>query len=83
MVDNIKEIGARIKCTEKELLLGLQVNCMRDNIMRIRSMGLENLRNQMGPIMKAVGYLDSVTVVELLPKRKEQKRKVNGVKTIL
>lgn len=83
MVDNIKEIGARIKCTEKELLLGLQVKCMRDNIMRIRSMGLEDLRNLMGPIMKAVGYLDSVTVVELLPKRKEQRRKVNGVKTIL
>ena len=38
---------------------------MKDSITRIRSMVLENLRNKMGLIMKVIGYLDSVMVVEL------------------
>ena len=65
MVDSIKEIGIRIRCTGKEFLLGHQVKYMRDNITRIRSMVLENLRKRMGLIMKVIGYLDSVMAVEL------------------
>ena len=65
MVDSIKEIGIRIRFTGKEFLLGHQVKYMRDNITRIRSMVLENLRKRMGLIMKVIGYLDSVMAVEL------------------
>ena len=65
MVDNIKEIGIRIRCTGKEFLLGHQVKYMRDSITRIRSMVLENLRKRMGLIMRVIGCLDSVMVVGL------------------
>ena len=65
MGDNIKEIGIKIRCTGKEFLLGHQAKYMRDSIMRIRSMVLENLRKKMGLIMKVIGYLDSVMVMGL------------------
>ncbi len=65
MVDNTKEIGIRIRCTGKESLLGHQVKYMRDNITRIRSMVLENLRKRMDLIMRVIGCLDSVMVVGL------------------
>jgi hypothetical protein len=65
MVDSIKEIGVRIRCTGKEFLLGHQVKYMRDSITRIRSMVLENLRKRMGLIMRVIGCLDSVMVVGL------------------
>ncbi len=65
MVDNIKEIGIRIRCTGKEFLLGHQVKYMRDSITRIRSMVLENLRKRMDLIMRVIGCLDSVMAVEL------------------
>jgi hypothetical protein len=65
MVDNIKEIGIRIRCTGKEFLLGHQVKYMRDSITRIRSMVLENLRKRMDLIMRVIGCLDSVMVVGL------------------
>ena len=65
MADNTKVTGVKIRCMERESLLGHLVKYMKDNIMKIKSMGLENLKNQMAHIMKVIGYSGSVMVVEL------------------
>jgi hypothetical protein len=80
MVGSTKATGVKIRCMERECLLGLLVKCMKDSIMKIRSMGLVNLRSQMDHTMRGIGYLGSVMGVEFLCRLMGQGKRVNGVR---
>jgi hypothetical protein len=58
MVENIKDIGFKIKCMEEEFIVGKMEESMKDNINMIRSMVLEFILGLMDVNMKEAGVMD-------------------------
>ena len=80
MVDDTKENGVRTNFMVMEPISGLMVECIQENMLWTKNMGLEVTNGQMGRNMKVSGKTGSNTDKENSLTRKENAESVYGKK---
>jgi len=74
MEENSKELEKTIGCMEEEFLDDLMVGLIMENIRLIRKKGMENLDDQMGKCIRAIGKMENSMEKDFIEMHMEMKK---------